>query len=570
MFPTGNRCLSCLLSKTNGPGYRSSRENRRNNHHTRDFKKALPRGWIKNLSSASLDIFKAFDSVSHDSIIKAAASFGASPLLNKYVSTYYSEATCVFEGTVVHAQQAMDEALGDTPFFPWSSPVGPLDYLAFADDVILFAEDRTNLEGRLANLAIQLETMRLSINSTKSACVSVLPDGRKKRNIPDDRPLTIAFSCISSLPPTDDCKFLGVPFDRKDKLPTTTAKDLDKMLRELQSAPLKPQQRIDILRFHLLPKLDHALILSDVHKITLRSMDLSVRSAVLSGSELGPTIWLSCRVVVQEALLSHPAELKQLLYFCTHNIQFKFDGELYRQIDGVAMGSPLGPLFADTFMVKLENDQLEETIRGFTVYKRYVDDTICIVGENTNPTDVLAIFNSVHTNVTFTIEAEHNDQLAFLDVLIQRRADGSIQRKIYRKGTWNGQYIHFGSFVPLRQKRNLINCMTNRAMGICTWDTVSDELTFLRTLFLQNDYPERFVDKTMERREKQDKMTLAEKKTVFISLSFKGDTLAETITRRLNTAINRAFNAADLRCRTSKAMEQEQFYHTSILMDPKR
>ncbi|KAF8564717.1 hypothetical protein P879_06762 [Paragonimus westermani] len=89
--------------------------------------------------------------------------------------------------------------------------------------------------------------------------------------------------------------------------------------------------------------------------------------------------------------------------------------------------------------------------------------------------------------------------------------------------------------------------MTNRAMRMCTWDTVSDELTFLRTLFLQNGYPERFVDKTMERREKQDKMTLAEKKTVFISLPFKGDTIAETITRRLNTAINRTFYAANLR-----------------------
>ncbi|KAA3673479.1 adenosine deaminase [Paragonimus westermani] len=66
-------------------------------------------------------------------------------------------------------------------------------------------------------------------------------------------------------------------------------------------------------------------------------------------------------------------------------------------------------------------------------------------------------------------------------------------------------------------------------------------------MFLQSGYPERFVDKTMERREKQDKMTLAEKKTIFISLPFKGDTLAETITRRLNTALNRTFYAANLR-----------------------
>ena len=31
------------------------------------------------------------------------------------------------------------------------------------------------------------------------------------------------------------------------------------------------------------------------------------------------------------------------------NIQFQFDNELYRQIDGVAMSSPLVPLLADIY-----------------------------------------------------------------------------------------------------------------------------------------------------------------------------------------------------------------------------
>ena len=41
------------------------------------------------------------------------------------------------------------------------------------------------------------------------------------------------------------------------------------------------------------------------------------------------------------------------------NVQFQFNNRYYRQI-GVAMGSPLGPLFADVFMAKLENGPLKK------------------------------------------------------------------------------------------------------------------------------------------------------------------------------------------------------------------
>ena len=38
--------------------------------------------------------------------------------------------------------------------------------------------------------------------------------------------------------------------------------------------------------------------------------------------------------------------LDKLLVTCAQMSHFQFDGEFYDQVDGVAMGSPLGPLFA--------------------------------------------------------------------------------------------------------------------------------------------------------------------------------------------------------------------------------
>ena len=46
--------------------------------------------------------------------------------------------------------------------------------------------------------------------------------------------------------------------------------------------------------------------------------------------------------------------LEKLLIICTQQSHFQFNGKYYDQIDGVAMGSPLGPLFANIFMDEFE------------------------------------------------------------------------------------------------------------------------------------------------------------------------------------------------------------------------
>ena len=47
--------------------------------------------------------------------------------------------------------------------------------------------------------------------------------------------------------------------------------------------------------------------------------------------------------------------MKKLLTLCTKNVHFSFNNEIYVQIDGVAMGSPLGLVIENIFMVELEN-----------------------------------------------------------------------------------------------------------------------------------------------------------------------------------------------------------------------
>ena len=48
---------------------------------------------------------------------------------------------------------------------------------------------------------------------------------------------------------------------------------------------------------------------------------------------------------------------------------FQFQGALYEQVDAVAMGSPLGPLMANTFMCNIE-EHLTNQNKVPTFYKR--------------------------------------------------------------------------------------------------------------------------------------------------------------------------------------------------------
>ena len=53
------------------------------------------------------------------------------------------------------------------------------------------------------------------------------------------------------------------------------------------------------------------------------------------------------------------AQLVELLELATTKQLFQFDGNLYEQSDGVAMGSPLRPLMTNSFMCSIE-ERLDE------------------------------------------------------------------------------------------------------------------------------------------------------------------------------------------------------------------
>ena len=75
--------------------------------------------------------------------------------------------------------------------------------------------------------------------------------------------------------------------------------------------------------------------------------------------------------------------------------------------------------------------------------------------------------NTIHKDVKFTYELEHNKQLAFLDVGLDN-STGSIELSVHRKPTHTGLYNKWESLAPLKYKTNLIRNLLHRAYRICS------------------------------------------------------------------------------------------------------
>ena len=96
---------------------------------------------------------------------------------------------------------------------------------------------------------------------------------------------------------------------------------------------------------------------------------------------LDETIDLAIDVILEkvEGIDISRTKLKKLFIFATKQTHFSFNEVLYDQIDGVAMGSPLAPAFANLFLDHHESNWLKDQRASKVLfYQRYVDDIFCI------------------------------------------------------------------------------------------------------------------------------------------------------------------------------------------------
>ena len=132
------------------------------------------------------------------------------------------------------------------------------------------------------------------------------------------------------------------------------------------------------------------------------------------------------------------SELYYLLKLATSESSFIFDSILYKQIDGLVMGLPLGPTLANAFLCHYEKLWLDSCPTEFkpVVYRRYADDIFVFFESKDHLLLFAKYMNTRHKNLNFTFDFEENDSFSFLDVKITRGNNG-FSTSVFRKATFN-------------------------------------------------------------------------------------------------------------------------------------
>jgi hypothetical protein len=125
-----------------------------------------------------------------------------------------------------------------------------------------------------------------------------------------------------------------------------------------------------------------------------------------------------------------------LMQWVLCNNYLTFDGQVYLQIKGTAMGTPMAPTFASLFLAALEIPILESL--KYRIYQRYIDDIFAIMTHEV-ATRFITVFNKFCPSVQLEAVTIGKSGI-FLDLDIALE-DDSIVFKVFQKPGNIFQYI---------------------------------------------------------------------------------------------------------------------------------
>ena len=182
-----------------------------------------------------------------------------------------------------------------------------------------------------------------------------------------------------------------------------------------------------------------------------------------------------------------------------------FEGEIYQQTNGAAMGSPFIPPYANIYLYQLEKNTVHKykDEGSLLLFKRYIDD-VFIITKETDITELQSDLNSLHPAIKLSWSplAKHCN---FLDLIVSVK-NGKLHTNVFQKQLNTYAYLPFNSYHTVAQKRGFIKGEAIRYARICTSEADFKLMVKLFTLRLQRrGYPLSFIQRSLGQVQHKDR-----------------------------------------------------------------
>lgn len=160
--------------------------------------------------------------------------------------------------------------------------------------------------------------------------------------------------------------------------------------------------------------------------------------------------------------------ISQMVNFVMDNNFFRYRGQTFKQVQGLAMGTACAPVVANLYAAYFELKAKIVHQEGVLFYGRYIDDILCLF-QGTRE-EALAFTHKLNLGgleVRWSISSKRQE---FLDIELILERDGLrvVHTRLYRKPMNRHLYIPWSSAHPLHVKKGFVKAELTRLAIICS------------------------------------------------------------------------------------------------------
>ena len=236
---------------------------------------------------------------------------------------------------------------------------------------------------------------------------------------------------------------------------------------------------------------------------------------------------------------------------------FSFGDKFFQQINGVAMGTKMGPNYANLFVGFIE-EQIFTQYSGPLpeLFKRFIDDCIGATSlDRAQLESFIHFVNNFHPALEFTWEIS-SVSVSFLDILASIR-DNKIQTSAYYKPTDSHNYLLYSSSHPQHTLNSIPFSQFLRLRRLCSDDRdFESKCDEMRSFFINRGYPHSLISDALAKVSKISRSSALTPKTPSSSDRVPFTFTYHPVNNPLKSIVRRNFNLLKSDSHTARIFDE--------------